>query len=116
MFYDLFCSLCKEHGLTPSGAATKIGFNRATITMWKNTGKAPKGDLLIKIADYFGVSIDYLLGTETEKAPIQKDERSINDDDIKFALWGDATDIDDDDLEDVRRYAAFVRERKKDKK
>jgi len=35
--------------------------------MWKNTGKAPKQELLVRIADYFGVSTDYLLGKEEQK-------------------------------------------------
>ena len=39
--------------------------------------------------------------------------RPVSDDDLMFALWGDATDITDEDLEDVKRFAAFVRERKK---
>jgi len=32
---------------------------------------------------------------------------------LAFALWGDTTDIDDQDIEDVRRFAAFIREKKK---
>ncbi len=64
MFYETFCRLCQTHNLTPSGAATKIGFNRASVTMWKNTGKAPKQELLIKIANFFGVTTDYLLGND----------------------------------------------------
>lgn len=81
MFYDTYCELCRKNGLTPSGAAAKIGFNRASVTMWKNTGKAPKEELLVKIADYFNVTTDYLLGKESEqkKAPTltHKDERDI---------------------------------------
>lgn len=72
MFYDIYKKLCEDNGLTPSGAATKIGFNRASVTVWKNTGKAPKQDLLLKIADYFGVTTDYLLtGEEKEKSPAE---------------------------------------------
>nr|DAS94266.1 MAG TPA: repressor protein [Caudoviricetes sp.] len=80
MFYDVYCALCEKNGLTPSGAASKIGFNRASVTVWKNTGKAPKQELLLKIADYFGVTTDYLLtGEETKKVPTltPKDERDI---------------------------------------
>lgn len=66
MFYETFCRLCQIHSLTPSGAATKIGFNRASVTMWKSTGKAPKQELLIKIADFFGVTTDYLLGYDLQ--------------------------------------------------
>ena len=42
-------------------------------------------------------------------------KRQVSDDDIMFALWGDSDDVDEDDLDDVKRYAAFVRERKKKK-
>lgn len=66
MFYETFCRLCQTHNLTPSGAATKIGFNRASVTMWKNTGKAPKQELLLKIAAFFGVTTDYLLGHDIQ--------------------------------------------------
>lgn len=50
---------------------------------------------------------------ENKKAPTPKDERQVSDEDIKFALWGDTSDITEDDLEDVKRYAAFIRERKR---
>ena len=53
---------------------------------------------------------------KTEKAPTETGERSVSDAELKFALWGNSEDMDDDDLADVRRYAAFVRERKKDRK
>ena len=51
-----------------------------------------------------------------KKAPASDGKRSVSDDELKFALWGDCQDVSDDDLADVLRYAAFVRERKKDQK
>ena len=116
MFYDVFCALCAKKGLTPSGAASKIGFNRASVTVWKNNGTAPKQELLVKIADYFQVSTDYLLGLEQEKTPAETSGREISDEELKFALWGDCADVSDEDLADVLRYAEFVRERKKGRK
>ena len=113
MFYDVFCALCAKKGLTPSGAASKIGFNRASVTVWKNNGTAPKQELLVKIADYFQVSTDYLLGLEQEKTPAETGGREISDEELKFALWGNCADVSDEDLADVLRYAEFVRERKK---
>ena len=77
MFYEIYCELCRKNGMTPSGAAGKIGFNRASVTMWKNTGKAPKQELLVRIADYFGVSTDYLLGKEENK-PILSDKDRLD--------------------------------------
>ena len=116
MFYDVYCELCQKHGLTPSGAATKIGFNRASVTVWKNSGNAPKQELLVKIAEFFGVTTDYLLGTETEKAPTANGERHVTDDDIKFALFGGDGEITDAMYEEVKGFAAFIKQRESAKK
>ena len=117
MFYEIYCELCQKNGLTPSGAATKIGFNRASVTMWKNTGKAPKQELLVRIADYFGVTTDYLLGKEENtKAPAESGKRSVSDEDIKFALFGGDGEITDAMYDEVRRFAAFVKQREAEKK
>ncbi len=124
MFYDVYCALCEKNGLTPSGAASKIGFNRASVTVWKNTGKAPKQELLLKIADFFGVTTDYLLtGDENKKAPTQEGERSLDDEDLKVAYFRGAdptlTKEDMDAMwEDARAFRDFIvakRKREKEK-
>lgn len=70
MFYDLFCELCQKKGVSPTRATVEIGLSRTIGTKWKTTGATPQGETLSKIADYFGVSVDYLLGNDQkEKAP-----------------------------------------------
>ena len=115
MFYDKFVFLCKEKGVAPTRAALDIGLSKSAPIKWRTTGATPNGETLNKIADYFSVSVSVLLGEETKKAPTPEGERKVSDDDIMFALWGDSDDVDKDDLDDVKRYAAFVRERKKKK-
>lgn len=124
MFYDVYCALCEKNGLTPSGAASKIGFNRASVTVWKNTGKAPKQELLLKIADFFGVTTDYLLtGDENKKAPTQDGERGIDEQNLKVAFFRGAdptlTKEDMDAMwEDARAFRDFIvakRKREKEK-
>lgn len=107
-------SICKEKKIPISKLERDLGYSNGYI------GQLRKGvfptDRLVDIANYLNVSTDYLLtGEETKKAPTQDGERQISDDDIMFALWGDSDDVDKDDLDDVKRYAAFVRERKKKK-
>ena len=107
-------AICKERKIPISKLESDLKFSNGYI------GQLRKGvfpaDRLAKIASYLEVSSDYLLpGKETKKAPTQEDERKVSDDDIMFALWGDSDDVDKDDLDDVKRYAAFVRERKKKK-
>lgn len=79
MFYDRFKQLCDDRGVSCNKAALEIGLSNATPTKWLKTGATPNSKTLQKIADYFGVSIQSLLGQENEKAPVltKKDERDI---------------------------------------
>lgn len=61
MFWERFYNLCKEHKTTPTTVAKAIGISHAATTKWKN-GTVPNADVLEKIADYFRVTTDYLLG------------------------------------------------------
>lgn len=112
-FYSNFLTMCNRIGKTPSKVVTEIGLKKSAVTRWKAGGN-PTDATVQKLADYFCVPVSELTG-EKEKAPIQDGEREVSDDDMMFALWGDSDDVDKDDLDDVKRYAAFVRERKKKK-
>ena len=114
--YENIYALCKERGITPGGLCGELGFRRSVLSDLKNgRKKSLDTTTLMKIAEYFNVSVDYLLTGEETKKALTDGERKVSDDDIIFALWGDSDDLDKDDLDDVKRYAAFVRERKKKK-
>lgn len=66
MFYDVFLRLCASKNVSPSKAAEAIGLNRAAVAKWKN-GATPSAVTAIKLADYFGVTTDYLLGKPDQK-------------------------------------------------
>lgn len=61
MFYDRFVEMCKIKRMSPAAVARDIGLSNSSTTTWKR-GSIPKGDTLQKLADYFEVSVDYLLG------------------------------------------------------
>jgi len=63
VFYDKFYSLCQERGVTPTQIARDLGIRQSTISMWKKQGTTPRYDTSKKLADYFGVTVDYLLGS-----------------------------------------------------
>lgn len=116
MFYDRFKQLCERKGVSCNKAALEIGLSNATPTKWRKTGATPTGETLDKIAMYFGVTTDFLLGKETEKAPTKTGERSVSDDDIKFALFRGREDITDAMYEEVLNFAEFVARREEEKK
>ena len=61
MFFDVLTELCNKKGISPYKACTDIGLNRSAVAKWKN-GAIPRGETLEKIANYFHVTTDYLLG------------------------------------------------------
>ena len=65
MFWENFYDLCRKEKKSPNGVAKDLGLSSGSITSWKQ-GKVPHHGTLIKLADYFGVTVDYLLGTNNE--------------------------------------------------
>ena len=74
MFWETFLSLCRQKNEAPNVVTKKLGLSSGSATFWKN-GKVPHHSTLLKIADYFGVSVDYLLGKE--KSPSAKAEEPV---------------------------------------
>lgn len=72
-FWDKYYTLCIQNGLSPNSVAKELGISSGTVTWWKK-GKVPYPATAQKIADYFGVSVNYLLGyEEIKKAPEEDD-------------------------------------------
>ena len=69
MFYDKYCELCKRNGISPTKAAAEIGLGMGTPTAWKKRGTYPNPAQAKKVANYFNVSIDWLMDNEIEKQP-----------------------------------------------
>lgn len=99
MFWEIYVDLCSKKGESPNKVAKNLSIASGTVTEWKK-GRVPQNATLKKIADYFNVSVDYLLGKETDKpagvpdemwAELCKDEKRK-----ALALW--IMSLPDDDL------------------
>lgn len=98
--------LCDIHGETFASLERKMDFGNGTIRRWEKT--SPSGDKLAKVADYFNVSVDYLLGRSencsTENCNIENSYNTNSDigllDEVYFSIAKDAQDceIDPDDI------------------
>ena len=75
MTYQYFEQLLKMEGSTVYRVSKETGISASTFTDWKNGRSVPKADKLKKIADYFGVSLDYLM--EGAPAPLPAQERMV---------------------------------------
>lgn len=115
MFYDRFLELCIEKGVKPTNAYLEAGLSRGLAAKWKTTKtEKPSADALEKLSAYFNKSIDEILNLKKQNIPTESGARMSSDDDIKFALFG-TREIDDDVLEQVKSFAKFARENRKDK-
>ena len=114
MFFNRFKQLCDQKDISVYRACTDIGLNRSAVAKWKSGGK-PNGSTAAKLAEYFEVTTDYLLGQSEEKQPGDT-PRVISDEEIKFALFGGDGEITDAMYDEVKQFAAFVKMREAGKK
>lgn len=93
--------------------ADYLGITRQAYSHYEVGRRKPDYETLLKLAEFYGVSVLDLL--EVQKAPTSG-ERSISDDDIKFALFGGDGEITDEMFDEVRNFAAYVKQREAQKK
>lgn len=79
--YEVFAKLLDESNKKAADVARATEIPSSTFTDWKKGRSTPKQEKLKKIADYFGVSVEYLMTGEEKKenpyAITSKDERDI---------------------------------------
>ena len=62
-----FKQLCKENGVTQKKALEEMGLHRNAAQRWAEG--SPSTEALLKIAEYFGITTDEVLGVDNKKAP-----------------------------------------------
>lgn len=76
-----FTHICKElrleAGLTQQELAPKIGISSSAIGMLEKGYREPTGTTLVAYANFFGVSLDYLMGREDETGALTYETKSI---------------------------------------
>ncbi|EGL19519.1 MULTISPECIES: helix-turn-helix transcriptional regulator [Paenibacillus] len=112
---DRIAQLREKHALTQEELANKLGISRAALSHYETSRREPDFETMNKIATFFKVSADYLLGRTTNPhAVLDEDVRDfvnsleLSDDKIleKFALSIDGRKLT---AEEAKRFIAFVR-------
>ena len=102
-FWENFVSCCNVKGESPNGVAKKLGISSGAVSAWKNLSRVPQQRIIMKIADYFGVSSSYLLGNDGIQSP---------DEALRVALFGGSEDVTDEMWEEVKRYAEYIKSKR----
>lgn len=115
--------------------ADALSVSKSTIAMWETNKRIPDAPTLLKIANYFNVTVDLLLSNtavqstdkphiielravdELPDGSVDTVERSYtpSDDDIKFALFDGSEGVSDEMYDEVKRFAKYIKEQKEKK-
>lgn len=66
--YDRVKYLCEKHNVSISRVESAVGFGNSAISKWESS--SPSVEKLRKVADYFDVSVDYLMGRSDDETPV----------------------------------------------
>ena len=110
-------------GLKQVELAKNLSVSQAALSGYETGKYEPDFDTLQKIADYFSVSVDYVIGRSDSSKP--SPSSSVHEDEVtkgqmKAAFWGGEKDLSAEELDDmwndVERFAAFLAEKKRQEK
>lgn len=127
-FGNVLRAIRKQHNMTQADLAQVLGVAESAISMWEMGRRNPDREMMEQIADYFNVDMDYLFGRSDIPNAYQfrlRDKSgqilaAVSDkyfkSSLRFALWGDDDNMSEEDVEDVLKYAEFVRQKKQSNK
>ena len=72
-FYENYVRLCNQINKSPSAVAIELKIGKPSVTRWKS-GVKPRYATAMRVANYFGVTVEELMGEGIKKDPIPKDE------------------------------------------
>ncbi|WP_431811963.1 helix-turn-helix domain-containing protein [Lysinibacillus sp. FW12] len=91
--------LCKSRGITVKRLEEELEIPNNTIYQWKRI--RPSLDKILKVAVFFGVSIDYLLG--------RTDQKILPEDNVQtFAAHHDGDEWTEEEIEEIEEFKRFV--------
>ncbi|WP_312281266.1 helix-turn-helix transcriptional regulator [Oscillibacter sp.] len=74
--------LLSSKGISANKMMSDLGFSNSTYTTWKKRGTSPKSDHLVKVADYLGVTVAYLMGQTDGKTTTRPDSLTADEQDL----------------------------------
>lgn len=109
--YEIFAKLLDKKGVTAYRVSKETGIAASTFTDWKTGRSEPKKDKLKKIADYFGVTVEYLMTGEENRLSegnANLDYILLTDDDIRGILI-EYKSLDTDHQKMLKKYLDFLK-------
>lgn len=114
-FYEKYVQLCNQVDKSPSAVAIELKLGKPSVSRWK-TGSKPRDSSILKVANYFGVSPEWLKGETDDpsagikKDPIPKDEVEDSETAELREIWSSA---DKSERRDLLEMARMLKNRRK---
>lgn len=108
MFQISLKQLREDRGLSQSQLAKELGVSQSTVGNWESGAREPNFSTTQQIADFFNVSVDYLLGNTDEPRTLDQQLEGID-----FALFGEVHELTDEEKQDVINFAKFIKSQRK---
>ena len=103
----------KAAGLTQRQLADRLGVSNTSVSNWEKDLSRPDADLIQALCAILALQPNDFYGTQVKPSDVS---RTVNDEDIKFALFGGEGEITDAMYDEVKRFAAFIKQREAEKK
>lgn len=107
-FWKKMTELCKERNITPTAAIKAAGLSTGNVTYWRN-GRMPNVKAVARLAEYFGVDVDCLIGSDEPDTVDASRTGTVSDNDLKFALFG-TTEVTEELYQSVLQFAKVAHE------
>ena len=105
-------ALREAKGLLQKDVAAAIGVSRTTYVKYESGSSEPSYKILVKLAEFFDVSVDHLLGrTESKKAPAKDAKPTF--DDFTFAMQNETKDLTEMDKQILLSMAKQLNDARK---
>lgn len=109
MFSERLKRLRMEKGITQKELADQLHISRSTIAGYESLGKEPDGEKLCALADFFGVSVDYLLGG-TDSRELTSPAPAAAKRPVEAAIAGELGSLSDRQLDRLFGYIQALKE------
>ncbi|MED0903409.1 helix-turn-helix domain-containing protein [Bacillus nitratireducens] len=102
---------------TQTYVANQLGVARTTYTAYENDTKQPPMETILKIANLFSVTTDFLLGRVSDSNKIESSNLDTVINDPELGLWfKDIKDASPEKREELKRFWEFIMQREKNQK
>ncbi|MBE6959942.1 MAG: helix-turn-helix transcriptional regulator [Ruminococcaceae bacterium] len=103
-------ALRKQRGITMKQLGEVVDLAESTISQYETGKREPDNETLLRISEFFGVTVGYLLGAEANVSQLSDNHDVLEDVDVAF--YGDFKELSEDEKETVRDMVRLMRQRK----